>query len=54
MAQYVITATRIENYAITVEANSENEAIAYAETLDIDDFDKVGGEFTIDYAEEAK
>jgi hypothetical protein len=52
MAKYEITATRIVNYSLTVEANSEGEAIEYAQTLDIDDFDKVGGEFTIDYAED--
>jgi len=54
MAKYEITATQIENYTLTVEANSEDEAIAYAETLDIDDFSASGCEFTIDYAQEIK
>ena len=54
MARYEVTATRIVNHILIVEAPSEAEAIAIAEGKDPELFYKVGGEFTIDYAEEIK
>lgn len=55
MARYNITATRIVNYSLVVEAPSEAEAITIAEGMAHDNrhvFSEVGGEFTIDYADE--
>lgn len=52
MAKYEITATRIINYSAEVEANSQDEAIAIAEQMSMDEFGEVGHEFTIDYAED--
>ena len=54
MARYEVTATRIVNHILIVEAPSEAEAIAIAEGKDPELFYKVGGEFTIDYAQEIK
>jgi hypothetical protein len=52
MAKYEITATRIVNYSLTVEANSEAEALEIADQTDPAEFGEVGHEFTIDYAED--
>jgi hypothetical protein len=54
MALYAITATRIINYELEVEATSEKEAMLIAERADISEFGECGGEFTIDYADEIK
>jgi hypothetical protein len=54
MARYNITATRIVNYNLVVEAPSEAEAMAIADQIDLGLFDEVGHEFTIDYADEIK
>lgn len=54
MARYNITATRIVNHILIVEAPSEAEAIAIAEEVDYNLFDEVGGELTIDFANEIK
>ena len=54
MAKYEITATRIVNYSLTVEANSEAEAMEIADQTNPAEFGEVGHEFTIDYADEIK
>ena len=57
MARYAVTATRIVNYILVVEAPSEAEAMTIAEehsTSNLHLFDEVGGEFTIDFADEIK
>jgi hypothetical protein len=54
MAEYEVTATRIVNHSLVVEANSEAEAIAIADQTDPAEFGEIGHEFTIDYAEEIK
>jgi hypothetical protein len=52
MAKYEITATRVVNYTTTVVASDPDEAIEIARGMSMDEFDAVGGEFTIDYADE--
>lgn len=52
MAKYEITATRIVNYTTEVEANDPDEAVEIARGMDESEFDAIGGEFTIDYAED--
>jgi len=54
MAEYEVTATRIVNHSLVVEANSEAEAMAIADQTDPALFAEVGHEFTIDYADEIK
>jgi hypothetical protein len=54
MARYEVTATRIVNHILIVEAPSEAEAMAIADQTDPELFYEVGHEFTIDYATEIK
>lgn len=50
--KYIITATKIINYEQIVEANSKEEALIKAETMEETSWDKIASEFTVDYAEE--
>lgn len=53
MTKYLITATEIKNYYLVVEAEDKDDAMLIAERdYEMSDFDHVGGEFTIDYADE--
>lgn len=52
MAKYAITATRIVNFYTEVEADSPDDAVEIAREMREVEFDAIGGEFTIDYAEE--
>jgi len=51
MNKWLITATEIKNYYLVVEADDKDDALDIARNAEMSDFDQVGGEFTIDYAD---
>lgn len=49
MTKFMVTATQIINYEISVEAESIDQAHRIAEALTPEDFYTTGGEFGVDY-----
>lgn len=49
MPKYLVTATRVINYEIEIEAVDEFDAYNVLDDYITDDFTEVGSEFTIDY-----